>query len=66
MTQFTLPRFDLSAFVCATLDEDLGLGLPGGGRDVTCESVIPADARFSGTMDALAADEDVRRAYLSV
>lgn len=52
MTQFTLPRFDLSAFVCATLDEDLGLGLPGGGRDVTCESVIPADARFSGTMDS--------------
>ena len=52
MTQFTLPGFDLSAFVCATLDEDLGLGLPGGGRDVTCESVIPADARFSGTMDS--------------
>ena len=52
MTQFTLPGFDLSAFVRATLGEDLGLGLPGGGRDVTCESVIPADARFSGVMDS--------------
>ena len=49
---FTLEGFDLAAFVRATLDEDLGLGLPGGGRDVTCESVIPADARFSGVMDS--------------
>ncbi len=52
MTQFTLPGFDLSAFVRATLDEDLGVGLPGGGRDVTADSVIPADARFSGVMDS--------------
>jgi nicotinate-nucleotide pyrophosphorylase (carboxylating) len=52
MTQFTLPGFDLSAFVRATLDEDLGLGLPGGGHDVTSESVIPADACFSGVMDS--------------
>ena len=52
MTQFTLPGFDLNAFVRATLDEDLGLGLPGGGHDVTSESVIPADARFSGVMDS--------------
>lgn len=52
MTQFSLPGFDLDAFVTATLAEDLGLGLPGGGRDVTSESVIPADARFSGTMDS--------------
>lgn len=52
MTSFTLPGFDLSAFVRATLDEDLGLGLPGGGHDVTSESVIPADARFSGVMDS--------------
>ncbi|MBK6802966.1 carboxylating nicotinate-nucleotide diphosphorylase [Novosphingobium sp.] len=52
MTSFSLPGFDLNAFVRATLDEDLGLGLPGGGRDVTCESVIPADARFSGVMDS--------------
>ncbi|PKB13943.1 nicotinate-nucleotide pyrophosphorylase [carboxylating] [Novosphingobium kunmingense] len=51
MTSFTLPGFDLAAFVRATLDEDLGVGLPGGGRDVTSESVIPADARFSGAMD---------------
>ena len=52
MTSFYLPGFDLSAFVRATLDEDLGLGLPGGGHDVTSESVIPADARFSGVMDS--------------
>ncbi|MFM5916506.1 MAG: carboxylating nicotinate-nucleotide diphosphorylase [Novosphingobium sp.] len=49
---FTLPGFDLGTFVRATLDEDLGLGLPGGGHDVTSESVIPADARFSGVMDS--------------
>lgn len=48
---FILPGFDLSAFVRDTLAEDLGDGLPGGGRDVTSESVIPADARFSGVMD---------------
>jgi nicotinate-nucleotide pyrophosphorylase (carboxylating) len=30
----------------------LGEGLPGGGRDVTSESVIPADARFAGVMDS--------------
>ena len=52
MPSFSLPGFDLSAFVRATLDEDLGLGLPGGGHDVTSESVIPADARFSGVMDS--------------
>ena len=52
MTAFTLPGFDLDAFVSATLAEDLGEGLPGGGRDVTSESVIPAEARFSGTMDS--------------
>lgn len=52
MTDFTLPGFDLDAFVTATLDEDLGTGLPGGGHDVTSESVIDADARFSGVMDS--------------
>lgn len=52
MTQFDLPGFDLSAFIRATLDEDLGLGLPGGGHDVTSESVIPADAMFTGVMDS--------------
>ena len=51
MTPFSLPGFDLAKYVRATLDEDLGLGLPGGGHDVTSESVIPADARFSGVMD---------------
>jgi nicotinate-nucleotide pyrophosphorylase (carboxylating) len=52
MTTFTLPGFDLDAFVRAALDEDLGIGLPGGGRDVTADSVIPAAARFSGVMDS--------------
>ena len=52
MTAFTLPGFDLAAFIAATLAEDLGGGLPGGGHDVTSESVIPADARFSGVMDS--------------
>ena len=52
MPSFTLPGFNLAHFVRATLDEDLGLGLPGGGHDVTSESVIPADARFSGVMDS--------------
>ncbi len=47
-----LEGFDLERFVRATLDEDLGVGLPGGGRDVTAESVIPADARFPGVMDS--------------
>ena len=32
MSPFTLPGFDLAAFVRATLDEDLGVGLPGGGH----------------------------------
>lgn len=49
---FSLSGFDLDAFIAATLAEDLG-GPPGaGGRDVTSESVIPADARFSGVMDS--------------
>jgi len=47
-----LPGFDLEIFVRDTLNEDLGVGLPGGGHDVTAESVIPADARFSGVMDS--------------
>jgi nicotinate-nucleotide pyrophosphorylase (carboxylating) len=52
MTHLSLPGFDLDSFVSATLDEDLGVGLPGGGRDVTSESVIDAKARFSGVMDS--------------
>jgi nicotinate-nucleotide pyrophosphorylase (carboxylating) len=47
---FTLPGFDLASFVTATLAEDLGENLPGGGHDVTSESVIPAEARFEGVM----------------
>jgi nicotinate-nucleotide pyrophosphorylase (carboxylating) len=50
MSDFTLPGFDLPVFVVAMLAEDLGAGLPGGGSDVTSESVIPAEARFAGVM----------------
>ena len=49
---FTLDRFDLDAFVAATLAEDLGAPYGEGGRDVTSEAVIPADAIFSGVMDS--------------
>lgn len=48
---FTLPGFDLNAFIRSTLDEDLGVGLPGGGHDVTSDSVIPAEVQFSGVMN---------------
>ena len=51
MEGFVLTGFDLAQFVRAALDEDLGRGLPGGGHDVTSESVVPADARFAGVMD---------------
>ena len=49
---FSLPDFDLPAFIASTLAEDLGGPLGGGGRDVTSENVIPADARFTGVMDS--------------
>ncbi len=49
---FRLDGFDSDRFVRETLAEDLGKGLPGGGRDVTSESVIPAEARFGGVMDS--------------
>jgi nicotinate-nucleotide pyrophosphorylase (carboxylating) len=45
---FTLPHFDLEAFVRATLAEDLGPT----SKDVTSESVIPADIKFDGVMDS--------------
>jgi len=45
---FTLPQFDLEAFVRATLAEDLGPTA----KDVTSESVIPADVQFAGVMDS--------------
>ena len=51
MAEFDLPGFDVAGFVAAALAEDLGIGLPGGGHDVTSESVIPEGARFSGVMD---------------
>ncbi|MEH6701960.1 carboxylating nicotinate-nucleotide diphosphorylase [Parasphingorhabdus sp.] len=49
---FSLEKFDLDAFVAATLTEDLGGPYAAGGRDVTSEAVIPADAIFSGVMDS--------------
>lgn len=49
---FSLTGFDLPAFIAATLEEDLGGPLGAGGHDVTSESVIPADARFTGAMDS--------------
>ena len=52
MTSFAIPGFNLAVFVAATLAEDLGIGWPGGGHDVTSESVIPAGARFAGVMDS--------------
>lgn len=49
---FSIAEFGLDAFVIATLTEDMG-GVPGaGGRDLTSESVIPADAIFTGVMDS--------------
>ena len=50
MKQNPVAQFDLANFIAATLAEDLGAGLPGGGHDVTSESVIPAEARFAGVM----------------
>ncbi len=44
---FSLDRFDVDAFVRATLAEDLGPG-----EDVTSAAVIPADAMFDGVMDS--------------
>ncbi len=49
---FALRGFDLPSFVAMTLAEDLGGPLGAGGRDVTSESVIPAQARFAGVMDS--------------
>jgi nicotinate-nucleotide pyrophosphorylase (carboxylating) len=45
---FSLPGFDLDAFIASTLAEDLGPE----GRDVTSEAVIPQDAIFEGMMDS--------------
>jgi len=47
VTEFSLPGFDLDAFVRSTLAEDLGEG-----GDITSAAVIPADARFVGVMDS--------------
>jgi nicotinate-nucleotide pyrophosphorylase (carboxylating) len=44
---FSLPNFDLDAFVRSTLAEDLGEG-----GDITSAAVIPEDARFEGVMDS--------------
>ena len=47
MSDFSLPGFDLDAFVRATIAEDLGEG-----GDITSMAVIPAHARFEGVMDS--------------
>jgi nicotinate-nucleotide pyrophosphorylase (carboxylating) len=47
MTGFSLAGFDLGRFVKATLAEDLG-----GVGDITSEAVIPAEARFEGSMNS--------------
>ena len=47
MSEFSLPGFDLDAFVRNTLAEDLGSG-----GDITSMATIPADARFAGVMDS--------------
>nr|WP_087575295.1 carboxylating nicotinate-nucleotide diphosphorylase [Sphingomonas sp. CDS-1] len=47
-SSFSLPGFDLDAFIASTLAEDLGPD----GRDVTSEAVIPGDAIFDGVMDS--------------
>ena len=52
MNEFSITGFDLDAFVALTLAEDLGMGFPEGGHDVTAESVIDPEARFSGVMDS--------------
>lgn len=44
---FRLDGFDLESFVQSTLAEDQGEG-----GDITSAAVIPADARFTGTMDS--------------
>jgi nicotinate-nucleotide pyrophosphorylase (carboxylating) len=44
---FSLPGFDLDAFVRSTLAEDVG-----DAGDITSKAVIPADARFTGVMDS--------------
>jgi len=44
---FSLPGFDLDAFIRATLAEDLG-----DKGDVTSAAVIPADAQYDGVMDS--------------
>jgi nicotinate-nucleotide pyrophosphorylase (carboxylating) len=49
---FSIPDFDVGAFVVATLSEDLGGLLGAGGRDLTSETVVPIDAVFTGVMDS--------------
>lgn len=44
---FSLPGFDLDAFIATTFVEDLGEG-----GDITSEAVIPATAHFKGVMDS--------------
>ena len=49
---FSLDKFDLNAFIQSSFTEDMDGAPNNGGRDLTSESVIPADAKFSGVMDS--------------
>jgi nicotinate-nucleotide pyrophosphorylase (carboxylating) len=55
---FSLPDFDLGAFIAATLAEDMGQG-----GDITSAAVIPEDAMFDGVM---ASREDINVAGLPI
>lgn len=46
MTDFPLTEAEIDAFIDAAFAEDIAAG------DVTCETVIPADARLTATMNA--------------
>jgi nicotinate-nucleotide pyrophosphorylase (carboxylating) len=58
MSDWSLPGFDLDAFVLATLAEDLGET-----GDITSAAVIPAEARFHG---ALVSRDDIAVAGLPI
>lgn len=51
MLELSLPGFDLSAFVEATLAEDLG-GVADAARDLTATACLAADARLTAVLDS--------------
>ena len=62
MDQFTLPGFDLAAFVTATLDEDLGVGLPGGSQQAYASLVDLSNGRIVWFNQLRRASGDLREA----